>query len=101
MPSLPSKPPEDAMNADFANLKITIAVIHFRIIAMLIFRLEQSTFADSSRSLLAGKDMLATIVDGHGLSRAVNLVKCSQRVARRLGWRFLFGGKARVAASAT
>jgi hypothetical protein len=65
MPSLPSKLLDDATNADSANLETDTAVICSRIMAMLIFRLEQSTFAASSRSLLVGKDMLATIDDGH------------------------------------
>jgi hypothetical protein len=65
MPSLPSKLLDDATNADFANLEIDIAVICSRIMAMFIFRLKQSTFAASSRSLLVGKGMLAAFADGH------------------------------------
>jgi len=52
-----SKPLDDATKVDFTNLNINIVMIH--VIAILIFRLVQSTFVDSSRGLLLCKDLFA------------------------------------------
>lgn len=52
-----SKPLDDATKVDFTNLNINIVMI--QVIAILILRLVQSTFVDSSRGLGLCKDLFA------------------------------------------